>query len=178
LAKDGTNRGGARAGAGRKPKALKDKIDEGKSASVIAFDNIPDFVGTDIPPPGDYLSAAQKDGKELGAVDLYIKTWKWLTERGCEKLISPQLVEHYAMACCRFIQCQNAISEYGFLAKHPTTGAAISSPYVSMAKDFEKQASAAWFQIFQVVKENCSGDYAGASAFDPMEQLLNSRKDS
>lgn len=81
MAKDGTNRGGARAGAGRKPKALKDKIDEGKSASVIAFDNIPDFVGTDIPPPGDYLSAAQKDGKELGAVDLYIKTWKWLAKQ-------------------------------------------------------------------------------------------------
>ena len=32
MTKDGTNRGGARAGAGRKKKALADKINEGKTA--------------------------------------------------------------------------------------------------------------------------------------------------
>ena len=37
MAKDGTNRGGARPGAGRKPKALKDKINIAKSKSVINF---------------------------------------------------------------------------------------------------------------------------------------------
>ena len=35
MAKDGTNRGGARAGAGRKSKSLNDKISEGKSAKVL-----------------------------------------------------------------------------------------------------------------------------------------------
>ena len=35
MAKDGTNRGGARPGAGRKPKALIEKSSEGKSAEVL-----------------------------------------------------------------------------------------------------------------------------------------------
>ena len=33
MAKDGTQRGGARPGAGRKPKALKEKLLEGRSNS-------------------------------------------------------------------------------------------------------------------------------------------------
>lgn len=35
MARDGTNRGGARPGAGRKPKALTEKISEGKAAEVL-----------------------------------------------------------------------------------------------------------------------------------------------
>ena len=35
MAKDGTNRGGARAGAGRPRKALTEKIAEGKTAQVM-----------------------------------------------------------------------------------------------------------------------------------------------
>jgi hypothetical protein len=37
MAKDGTNRGGARAGAGRKKKALADKISEGKTGPMSRF---------------------------------------------------------------------------------------------------------------------------------------------
>ena len=35
MAKDGSGRGGARPGAGRKPKALTEKISEGKTAEVL-----------------------------------------------------------------------------------------------------------------------------------------------
>ena len=35
MAKDGTNRGGSRIGAGRKPKSLHDKIQAGQDAQVI-----------------------------------------------------------------------------------------------------------------------------------------------
>ena len=35
MAKDGTRRGGARPGAGRKPKALADKIKDGQKAQVM-----------------------------------------------------------------------------------------------------------------------------------------------
>lgn len=35
MAKDGTNRGGARVGSGRKPKALADKISKGTSVMVM-----------------------------------------------------------------------------------------------------------------------------------------------
>ena len=40
MAKDGTRRGGARAGAGRKPKALTEKINEGISATIIELPEI------------------------------------------------------------------------------------------------------------------------------------------
>ena len=35
MAKDGTRRGGARPGAGRKPKALSDKIKDGQTATAM-----------------------------------------------------------------------------------------------------------------------------------------------
>lgn len=129
MAKDGTNRGGARPGAGRKKKALSDKIAEGKSAEVLKLPKPANFKGVDVPPPGEYLNARQKDGSVLEAADVYTRIWEWIVSCGCEKLVDPQLVEEYAMSFSRWKQCQQAISDFGFLAKHPTTGAAIASPY-------------------------------------------------
>ena len=68
MAKDGTNRGGARPGAGRKPKALKEKLDAGnpgkrplKKLNIPDMtDDIPTLEGVDMPPPGEYLSAMQR----------------------------------------------------------------------------------------------------------------------
>ena len=71
----------------------------------------------------------------------------------------------------------HAISEFGFLAKHPTTGAAIASPYVSMSQNYMKQVNNLWYQIFQIVKENCSSEFTGATPQDDvMERLLRTRK--
>ena len=58
VAKDGTNRGGARPGAGRKPKALMEKISEGKTAAVML---VPvELEGVDVPPVKDFLKSPQK----------------------------------------------------------------------------------------------------------------------
>ena len=80
------------------------------------------------------------------------------------------------MSVSRWVQCEEAISEYGFLAKHPTTGNAIASPYVAMSQQYMKQSNQIWYQIFQVVKENCSVDYGGSPHADMMENLLASRR--
>lgn len=176
MAKDGTNRGGARPGAGRKKKPLNEKINEGKAdkAQVLKIDT--DLVGEDIPPMRDYLKAKQKIGIDLCAEDVYIKTHQWLQKTGCEMLVNNQLVENYAMSVARYIQCEIAISEFGFLSKHPTTGAAIASPYVSMSQNYLKQVNQTWMQIYQVVKDNCSGDYGASPQDDLMERLLSGRK--
>ncbi|MDE5855290.1 MAG: terminase, partial [Ruminococcus sp.] len=63
MAKDGTNRGGARIGAGRKPKSLNDKIKEGKSAKVLT--SPVELMGEDVPPVRDFLKSPQAKGKEL-----------------------------------------------------------------------------------------------------------------
>jgi len=89
-----------------------------------------DLYGEDMPAPSDYLSARQKDGKPLGADALFKETWKWLKERGCEKFVNPRLIESYAQALTRYIQCEEAIITYGLLGKHPTTGGVITNPFV------------------------------------------------
>ena len=181
MAKDGTNRGGARIGAGAKKKALADKIAEGnpgkRNITVIQFENAADLEGQDMPKPSEMLSAVQKDGKTLEAAEIYKKTWEWLHERGCSSLISPQVLERYAMSAARWIQCEEAVTEYGFLAKHPTTGNAMQSPYVAMGQNYMAQTNRLWMEIFQVVKENCSSDYGGENPQDDlMEKLLMARK--
>lgn len=74
----------------------------------------------EMPKPSKFLSATQRDGKPIAAEEVYISTWKWIAERKCAMLVSPQLLERYAMMSARWIQCEEAISEFGFLAKHPT----------------------------------------------------------
>ena len=111
MAKDGTNRGGARIGAGAKKKPLADRIAEGnpgkRELTVIDFtDSTVDLEGQPMPKPSKMLSAKQKNGKKLVAAEVYKKTWNWLHERGCAALVSPELLERYAMSVARWIQCE------------------------------------------------------------------------
>lgn len=189
MAKDGTLRGGRRVRAGDKPEPLSDKITKGKAAKVLEVPDLhseilqahdliveEDLVGEDIPEPSEYLSAKQRDGKPLGADALFKETWRWLRDRGCEKFVNPRLIESYAQAFTRYIQCEEAISSYGLLGKHPTTGGAISSPFVQMSQSFLKQANLLWYEIFDIVKQNCTTSFIGNPQDDIMEALLSGKK--
>ena len=190
MAKDGTNRGGRRVRAGDKPQALNDKITRGKAAKVLEVPDLhpesilevedlvgaADLFGEDMPSPSDYLSSRQKDGKPLGADQLFIETWRWLKDRGCEKFVNPRLIEAYAQAFTRYIQCEEAISLYGLLGKHPTTGGAITSPFVQMSQSFQKQANLLWYEIFDIVKQNCTTAFVSNPQEDIMEALLSRKR--
>ena len=180
MAKDGTMRGGPRPNTGPKKKALLEKITEGRvdiSNGTVVLPEPVEIEGVDVPPVKEYLKAKQKNGKDMCAEEVYSSTYIWLKKRGCEKLVSSQLLEQYAMSVSRWIQCEEAISEYGFLAKHPTTGNAMQSPYVAMSQNYMKQVNQVWFQIYQVVKDNCTVDFGGASPQDDlMEKLLKTRR--
>lgn len=177
MAKDGTNRGGARPGAGRKPKALKEKLDAGNPGHrPLKRLDIPENIeGVEMPKPGDYLSAMQRDGKPLGADEIYTKICRWLEKLGCDKLVNPLLVEQYAVSVARWIQCEEAVTRLGMIGKHATTNAPIRSPFVTMSHDYLKQAQQMWLQIYQVVKENCTMDIDNSSTDDLMEHLLRAR---
>ena len=95
MAKDGTSRGGARIGSGRKPNALTDKISQGKDAMVIEFPETADFKGEDIPPVKDFMKAAQKSGVDLCAEDVFRSTYIWLKERGCGLYIVSNCLDGY-----------------------------------------------------------------------------------
>lgn len=180
MSKDGTNRGGARPGAGRKPKAISEKIASGnpggRKLTVVDFGGeAVNLKGSEMPPVKDYLKARQKDGSVTCAEEIYKEIWEWLRARKCDQLIPVQQIEQYAMSVARWIQCEEAVSEFGFLAKKPT-GTVFSSPYVTMAREYMKQANLAWYQIYQVVKENCTVDLGDRSPQDDvMERLLTAR---
>lgn len=180
MAKDGTMRGGARPNTGPKKKALAEKIVEGRATLEDGAVVLPDPVeieGVEMPPIKDFLKAKQKNGKDLCAEEVYKSTYLWLKKKRCEKLVSTQLLEQYAMSVSRWVQCEEAISEFGFLAKHPTTGNAMQSPYVAMSQNYMKQVNQVWYQIYQVVKDNCSADIGGANPQDDlMERLLQARR--
>lgn len=103
--------------------------------------------GTDMPKPDEYLSAKQKNGQPLGADIIYKETWLWLKERHCENLVNKRLIESYAQAFARYIQCEDAISAYGLLGKHPTTGGVVTSPFVQMSHQYQKTANLIWYEI-------------------------------
>mgnify|MGYP001039287465 FL=1 len=174
---------GPKPGSGGRPKKpIADKITGGnpgkRQLTIIDFkDSVADLEGKPMPKPSEFLSAKQKDGSILCAAEIYQNTWKWLSERGCAAIVSPQLIERYAMSSARWIQCEAITSELGFLAKHPTTGAAIQSPYVAIADKYMTQANRLWSEIYQIVRENCTGEYTGANPQDDvMERLLQARK--
>ena len=180
MARDGTARGSnIKVNAGRKSKALADKIATGnpggRPIKIIDLTEGSQLEGVDVPEPSSYIKAKQKAVGEFDAESIYRYTYLWLKDKGCDKLVSKHMVEQYAMSVSRLIQCESAISEYGFLSKHPTTGAACASPFVAMAQNYQKQVNTVWYQIFQVVRENCSTDFDPDEA-DPMEMLLRSRR--
>ena len=172
MAKDGTNRGGLpRIGAGRKPKSLEEKILDGQVAKFeVDEDFDEDFIA---PPMKEYLLAEQKGGGHLQSEQVYRETYKWLKSVGCEKLVAKQLVENYSLAMARHIQCEEILSKYGLLAKHPTTGEPTANPFVKMSLDYMKQSNQLWYQIYSVVRENSTRGQIGLNPQDEaMEKLL------
>ena len=151
-----------------------EKIAEGKSAEVMM--QPANMESAETPPVRDFMKELQRDGTKLLADDVYTETYQWLKERSCEKIVSRQLVEQYAMSISRWIHCEQIVTKYGYISKHPTTGAAIASPYVAMSQNYMKQANQIWNQIFQIVRENCSVEFQGNPQEDMMEKLLRSRK--
>ena len=184
MAKDGTYRGGRRVNSGPKPAPLSDKLTNGKEAMVIEVPELevpdvvidaPDIEGVDMPQPSEYLRTEQRDGKKLDAEMIFDEVYKFLRKFKCDQLVSTRLVEAYAMSFARFIQCEEAISKFGLVGKHPTTGAPIASPFVSMSQSFQKQANVLWYEIFDVVKNNSSTPVTGNPQDDIMERLLTQK---
>ena len=173
-------RGPSKGRGGRPKTPLAEKLLNGnpskKPIKVLDFGNISDLEGEQIPKPREYMLAKQKQG-EIIAAQIREELWKWLKERNCEKLLPMLLLDQYPMSYARWIQAEQAISEYGSLGRHVTTGNAQQSPFVMIAQNANKQALNIWGQIYEVVKENCSSDYRPFSASDDiMERLLTSKR--
>lgn len=171
--------GGARIGAGRKKSPVKEKAEAGNPGGrKLKVLDLPENEAEEMPKPRDFLSSEQQDASKLQAIEIYETTWRWLKKVSCASKVSTMLIERYAMSSARWIQCEEVLSRDGFLSKHPTTGAPIPSPYVSIGIQYMNQAIRQWNEIFQIVKENCSTDYGSSPSpnDDMMERLLQARE--
>lgn len=167
------NSGGRRTNSGRKSKALSDKILEGKSnIKTIQFDVSHDLKGEDIPEPKAYLKSQQRQG-ELVAVEIRQEVWGWLKKRKCDHLIPMLIIDQFAMTYARWIQAEEARSEFGPLSKHPTTGNAQLSPFVGIAQAERKAALNIWNEIYSIVRANCTDNFDSNFEDDVMEHLLS-----
>ena len=167
MARDGTNRGGLRIGAGRKRKSLEERILEGEMIQPEILGASGDFK---IPPPKKYLTVDSKNGK-VYAERIYLETYEYLKMCGCAEIVLPQLVSNFAEAVSQHIQAEEVIKQTGFLSRHPTTGEPMANPLVKISLDYLKMAQQIWYTIFQLVKEN-SVSTGGGSATDTMELIL------
>lgn len=108
-----------------------------------------------MPSVKEYLTAVQRDGSELCSDEIFCQTMEWLKSRNCENAVSEQIVEQYAMSVARWVHIEQMISKYGYIAKHPTTGAPMQSPYVMMSQAYMKQIIAIRAEIQALVKSSC-----------------------
>ena len=164
MAKDGTGRGGARIGAGRKPKSLREKILEG-------VENLPQNIKenqTKIKNPKSYLSDKQKDNSITFARQIYRETYNWLEKNNCAEIVPQMLIENFAQTTARYIQAEQAISKTGLLA-YSATGAITATPLIKISLEYLKTAQNVFCQIYQMAKAN---SFNLADDGDPMEQIL------
>ena len=116
----GWDRTGRRKGRrGRKKKALTDRINDGGTAMVLDLPEPSEMSGEEMPLVKDYLKAKQKSGKSFCAAEVYEETWKWLRERGCDRLVNIQLVEQYAVSVSGGSSARNAFRSMASLPNIP-----------------------------------------------------------
>ena len=171
--------GGSRLGAGRKRKPAAEKLAEGnrghRPIKVIPVGDIPETQATEIIQPAEWLRAETKNASANQGGKIFGQTWQWIKDRRCDHVITTAQVEQYASNVARFIQCEEALNIFGLLAKHPTTGQPIASPYVAMRKEFLRQANTIWAQIFQIVQQNSEVPVGGNHNDDIMAQILSGK---
>ena len=180
MARDGTNRGGARPGAGRPRKALTEKIAEGKSAEVMM--QPADIESAETPPVRDFMKELQRDGTKLLADDVYIETYQWLKERSCEKIVSRQLVEQYAMSISRWIHCEQIVTKYGYISKHPngcgdrlSLCSDVTELHETGKSDLESDFSDCEGKLFCGISGQSAGRYDGKAAPQQKVSIYESR---
>lgn len=165
------NSGGARFGAGRKPKHTKN-MEIQEQGTFLEIEHL----NEECPVANSVLSIPQLDGSTLQAEEIYTNTWAWLEKRGCCSMVSPELLDRYSMMYARWLHCEEHISRLGYLGRHPTTGGEIQSPYVKMSQDYMSHVNRLWLEIYSIVKENSRGSSYGAIVdFDPMEAILRGK---
>jgi len=163
---------GPKPGTGGRPKkALYDNIMEdnpGKRPLTVLDPNIRQD-DADFTPP-NFLN-------EKG-VAIFTQTVEWLKGTGCIGFVNPDHISEYAHCKSRWLECEQW-NDKNLLAKHPTTGQPMQSPYVDIGLKYLRQANTAWASIWDIVKENSQVDFRkGNPNEDAMAALFRNKEKS
>jgi len=165
MAKDGTRRGGARPGAGRKKKNDKNSV----KISEKLITQLSDAEKACFPPFNRQLISGEDSFALNHAEDVYYSVYKFAGNNDADRRISKELVELFAVSYSRWVQVEREISRNGFTSAHPTTGAECKSPLVEVSNTYSKQAHNYWYSIWAAVKDG----KPPSDDEDDMENLLN-----
>lgn len=162
MAKDGTRRGGARLGAGRKPKTNSIKKSVKKVDDILKNTRVSKEEYEQYPQCGELL-------KGTTAEEIYYSVYKFADQRGACDDLAQEIVELFAMSYSRWAEAEKKLNEQGLTAPHPVTKLPCKSPFVNVSESYSKQAQNYWYIIWSVLKEHTEP----ADEYDPMEELLD-----
>ena len=163
----GTTNGGERRNSGPKPKVNATTFD------VVELPETAAEKAAGIPTPA-WMKRKQMEGRaELAAEELKQRIDAWLIERDVRRHVPDHMIEMFAMALARYIQTEEEVSKYGFLAAHPTTKAPMTSPYVTMSIEYGKQVQATWWQIYQTIKDATAAEGEPMMMASPANDLID-----
>lgn len=169
------SRGGFRVGSGRPRKALEEKILDGTiEKDYISEDTqLVEIVEKNMPAVKDYMVRQQASGNVLNSKEELEDIAEWVDRNGCLKYVPHQLLEQYAMNRARWIDLQDKISQYQYMAKKGN-GNPMVSPFYEMLSEEERKMNSTFNSINQIVKEHC----ASYQPFAPRDSVMASILDS
>lgn len=156
MAKDGTRRGGARPGSGRKKKEKPADVETVLHNVAVTDEDVAACPNCHLIKP-DSLSAR-----------IYVSIFEFAKNHGADQMLPPELVELFSVSYARWCEVEEKISEMGFISAHPTTGLDCKSPLVSVSESYSKQAQNYWYSIWNIVREGEPVDET-----DDMEGILD-----
>ncbi|MCL2577970.1 MAG: hypothetical protein FWE27_07970 [Defluviitaleaceae bacterium] len=164
-------RGGKRTGAGRPAKPLFKRLDEGIGAvrhekpQVLAFSQEikNNQSGGENAQNNQSEQEFPKFLRELdiaaekflpSAEEIYDITLEWVRGTGCEKFVSAQLIEDFALTRRNYLEC-----EYKCKAEGRVNDKGQMSPYVKASIEYMKQNMAIYREIWAIIAQNSTEDY-------------------
>jgi hypothetical protein len=152
-------KGGARAGAGRKPKPLSQKIAEGnlgkRALKKLEFaDNSP-RKASQVETP-DYLHKMAKVHHHFDTptpAEIFRSTLEFLERTGCLHLVHEDLIANYAVARHYLLCAQCDLSKMTFVSRNKSNDMYITVPTEAMVL-LQKNVTMTWQTIWDIISRN------------------------
>ena len=164
--------GGKRAGSGRKPKALAEKLLDGnpsKRRPVVV--NLPTDNADSVPRkcPKELREFAHYAKDDFSIQKVYEQTVEWLEGAKCLHLINPALINEYAILKNRWYECE------WLVAREIIFDDLTTNPMINESMKYFKAANEVWDRIWAIVAQNSSTYYGDKPKDDIMHNLIFSK---